>query len=52
MGYFGSLWFGDNVPRRISGTLNFGVLQVKKFKFRNVKNIGCGYRNGSVSEKV
>ncbi len=32
--------------------LNFGVLHVKKFKFRNVENMGCGCRNCSVSEKV
>ncbi len=37
---------------KISGILNFGVLQVKKFKFRNVENIGYGCRNGSISEKV
>ncbi len=36
---------------RISGTLNFVVLQVKKFKFRNVENMGYGCRNGFVFEK-
>ncbi len=32
--------------------MNFGVLEVKKFKFRNVENMGYRCRNGSVSEKV
>ncbi len=39
------------MPGRISGTLNFGVLLVKKVKFRSVENIGYGC-NGSISEKV
>ncbi len=51
-GLFGSIWFGDNAPGRISGTLNFGVLLVKKFKFRKAENMGYECRNGSVSEKV
>ncbi len=40
MGSFGLLWVGDSVPGRIWGTLNFRVLQVKKFKFRSAENTG------------
>ncbi len=40
MGSFGKIWAGDSVPGRIWRTLNFGVLQVKKFKFRSVENMG------------
>ena len=49
---FSSIWVGNNAPGRILQTLNFGVLEVKKFKFRSVENMGYGCRNGSVSEKV
>ncbi len=52
MGSFGSVLVGDSAPGRIWGTLNFGVLQIKKFRFRSAENMGYGYRNGSVSEKV
>ncbi len=52
LGSFGSIWVGDSVPGRIQGTLNFGVLQVKKFKFGSTENLGYGCRIGSVSEKV
>ncbi len=52
LGSFGSIWVGDSAPGRIWGTLNFGVLQVKKFKFRSAENMGYGCRNGCVSEKV
>ena len=52
LGSFSSIWVGDNVPGRILGNLNFGVLLVKKFKLRSAENIGYGCRNGSVSEKV
>ena len=53
LGSFGSIWVGDNVPGRISGTLNFGVLQVKKFKLGMWK-IWMEYecRSGFISEKV
>ncbi len=40
------------MPGRILGTFNFGVLKVKKLKFRSAENMGYGKRNGSVSEKV
>ncbi len=30
----------------------FGVLQVTKFKFKSMENIGYEYRNGTVSQKV
>ncbi len=52
---FGLFWFNlgwDSIPGRIWGTLNFGVLWVKKFKYRSAENMGYGYRKGSVSEKV
>ncbi len=52
LGSFGFVLVGDNMPEKISGTLNFGGFQVKKFKFGNVENMGCGCRNGSISEKV
>ena len=37
LGSFGFIWVEDNMPGRISRTLTFRVLQVKKFKFRNVE---------------
>ncbi len=52
LGSFCSIQVGDNAPGRILGTLNFGVLWVKKFKFRSVENMGYGCRNSSISEKV
>ncbi len=40
---FGLLWLTlgrGQAPGRISGTLNFGVLWVKKVKYRSAENIG------------
>ena len=49
---FGSFWVGDNAQGRNLSNLNFWVLKVKKFKFRNVEKMGYGGRNVSVSQKV
>ncbi len=48
-GSFGSMWVGDNVPRRILGTLNFWVQEIKKFKLGGVKSSGHTCTDCSVS---
>ena len=52
LGYFGSIWVGDNAWGSNLWSLNFGVHEVKKFKFGNAENMGCWYKNRSISLKV
>ncbi len=52
LGYFGSIWVGNNVQGGNLWSLNFWVHEVKKFKFGNAESMGCWCRNGSISLKV
>ena len=45
-------WVGDNAQGRNLLSWIFWVHEVKKFKFGSMENILCGYRSGSISEKV
>ncbi len=47
-GIFGCFWVMDNVWVRNMWSLNYWVLQVKKFKFMGAENLGDAWTNWSV----
>ncbi len=51
-GIFGSIWVEENAPGRKMYILNFGVFQVKKFKFGGTENLGNALANWSIFQNV